>query len=460
MRPASQSPPDRSRPPAPGPRRPFRFPDFTVHRLENGLALYLVPGTKVPLVSAELLLPAGAQHDRFGGTSVPGLARLAAEMLDEGTAGHSAMELAERVEDLGGSLDTGCGWNMASVAVDLLSRHLDAGLELVAQTALDPTFPDDELERLRDETLAELIRRRDLPSARASEVFARAVYGDTPYGTPIYGTEESVGSISRDEIRAFYEAHAVPAGSALLVAGDFDPEVVRERVEALFGRWTGGPEPADPEIEPRALDGREVHLVDRPGAAQSVLQVGCAGPPRSAEDFRHLLLGHVIFGGNFSSRINLSLRERHGYTYGAKSALRQRRGPGPFFVRTNVATEHLGAAAREIFAELERLREEPPTAEEMEDSREYLLGVFPTTVQRVTGRLARLEALVVHRLPDDYYDDYAERLLAITADDVRAAAERHLDPDRFVVVAVGPADELRPQLEGLGAEVQVHGAAA
>lgn len=441
---------DRQQVPPADPRREFTFPRFTTDRLDNGLTLYLAPGGEVPLVSMELLTPAGAQHD-----PAPGIARLTAEMLDEGTERRSAMELAEHIEDLGGDLSTGCGWNMSSVGVDLLSKHVDAGLELVAETALTPTFPDHEVERLRDETLADLLRRRDQPAALASDAFCRALYGDGPYGTPILGTAESVGALGRDDLRSFYERLYVPAGSALIVAGSFDEAAVRERIEILFGSWrgadgTGGREPADPEIPTRTLDGFEIYVVDRPKASQSVLQMGCVGPPRTRDDYTHLILGNAIFGGKFSSRINLNLRERHGYTYGANSYLQRRRGPGPFFVRTSVATEHLGASVREVFAELERMRAEPPSEEELRDTKDYVLGVFPTMVQKVSSLLLRLEALAVHRLEDDYYDGYVERVERITAQDVRSAFERYIDPRRFAVVAVGPAEQLVSQLADLG----------
>lgn len=450
---AATKPVDRTRVPEPGPRREFRFPDFETHVLDNGLKLYLAPGGDVPLVSAQLLTPAGGQHGKR-----PGLARLTAEMLDEGTERHSAIELAERIEGLGGDLDTGAGWNMATVGVDVLSKHVDEGLELIAETGLAPTFPADDVERLRDETLADLLRRRDSPSSLASDAYSRAVYDDGAYGRPLVGTEESVAALGRDDLLDFYRRHYVPRGSALVVAGSFDADHVRERANVLFGSWrvadtgagSGNTVLADPEIVVRTLDGVEVYLVDRPGASQSVLQMGCAGPRREVDDYSHLVLANAVFGGKFSSRINLNLRERHGYTYGANSHLQARRGPGPFFVRTDVATEHVGAAAREVFAEAERLRAEAPPEDELRDTKDYVLGVFPSTIQKVSSLMLRLQTLVVHRLDDDYYDGYVDRVESIAPEDVRAAFERYVDPSRFVVVAVGPADELRPQLEELG----------
>ena len=441
---------DRTTVPAADERRDFTFPHFETDVLDNGLKVYLAPTGDVPLVSMELLTPGGAQHDPR-----PGVARLTAEMLDEGTETHSAIEIAERIEDLGGSLSTGAGWNMASVGVDVLSKHLESGLEMMAETALAPNFPDDEVERLRDEALADLLRRRDRPTALASDAFCRVLYGDAPYGTPILGTEDSLRTLSRDELLKFYRRLYVPAGSALIVAGAFDAAAVRERVDVLFGSWRGpgghdGHEPPDPTIEPRDVDGFEIYLVDRPKASQSVLQMGCVGPPRGADDYTHLILGNAIFGGKFSSRINLNLRERHGFTYGANSHLQRRRGPGPFFVRTSVATEHLGAATREVFKELDLIRSEPPADEELRDTKDYILGVFPTMVQKVSSFVMRLEALAVHRLDDDYYDGYVERVESVTAEDIRSAFERHVDPQKFVVVAVGPASELRPQLEEIG----------
>jgi len=443
---------DRTRPPEPGELRSFRFPEFERAELENGVRILVARRPRVPLVTLEFLFPAGGQYDPPG---FPGLASLHGELLDEGAAGRSALEVAAEVEALGGALDSGAGWNMAFVEAGVLARHLGAGLELLADLLRSPTFAEEEVERLRQERLADLLRRRDFPRALADQCLAAAIYGDGPYGRPLIGTAESVAAIDRRAVVDFYRRHAVPRGTILIATGDLDPGEVIARAGELVGEWSSGPPPQRPELAPRPLDGVEVHLVDRPGAAQTELQLGHAGVSRTDPDFHRLLLLNALFGGKFTSRINLNLRERHGYTYSVHSYFTRRQGPGPFVVRTAVATEVTGAAARELLFEMRRIREEPVTEEELEETRDYVVGVFPYTLQTLDGVARRLEALAVHRLPDDYYEHYPEELLHVTREELLEAARRRLHPERLAVVAVGPAAALRPQLEELG-PVTVH----
>jgi zinc protease len=191
-------------------------------------------------------------------------------------------------------------------------------------------------------------------------------------------------------------------------------------------------------------------VVDRPGAAQTELRLGHAGVPRTHPDYIPLVMVNTLLGGKFTSRINMNLRERHGFTYGASSRFVARQGPGPFMVSAAVATESAGAAAREVLHELRRIREEPVEPGEIAETRSYMVGVFPYTMQTIGDIAKRLETLTVFGLPDDYYPRYLERLAALTREELLEAARRHLDPDRIAVVAVGPAEVVEPQLAGLG----------
>ena len=223
-----------------------------------------------------------------------------------------------------------------------------------------------------------------------------------------------------------------------------------DRLRTAFEGWPESSCPPVAPIAPRPLAGIEVHLVDRPNAAQTELRIGHAGPPRQHPDRVPLTVLNSALGGKFTSRINLNLRERHGFTYGAYSRFSDRRGPGPFQVSAAVGNGVAGAAAREAIAELARLHEEPLAADELEDTVRYLEGVFPYTLQTVDGIAARLAQLAVFDLPDDYFDRYQERLRAVTREQLSELAREHVHPDRLVVVAVGPAAELRAQLEPIG----------
>lgn len=437
---------DRTLPPAAGALRSFGFPAFLHVELPGGLAVYAARHGDVPLVSLELMTPAGGQHDPPGRH---GLSTLTAGLLDEGTVRGGALEIAARVERLGGYLSSGADWDVAYLAAGVLSGNLQAALELVAEVATSPTFPPEELERLRRQRLAELLRRRHDPSILADERLNEEIFCGTAYGRSLLGDEESVAAIARDDVVGHYRRHYGRRGAALVAVGDLDPETLAAAAERVFGG--GGPAaPPPPEVRPAPLPGVAVHVVDRPGAAQTELRLGHAGIPRRHPDYAPLVVLNTLLGGQFTSRINLNLRERHGYTYGAHSRFVGRQGPGPFLISAAVATEATGAAAREVLAELVRLQEEPVAAVELAETRDYLIGVFPYTVQTVGDLAKRLEMLATYGLPDDYFARYLERVREVTADEVQRLARRHLHPDRIAVVAVGPAETLEPQLAALG----------
>ena len=450
--PAAGTPIDRRRAPPPGRLRPFGFPQFRHARLGNRLSILAARVPRVPLISLQVLMPAGAQ---YGSLDLPGLASLHGALLDEGTHRRSALEIAGLVEGLGGSLISGAGWNMAYAEVGLLSRHRESGLELLAEVVRSPEFPDSEIERLRRERQAELLRRKGQPSVLAGRFFAAAVYRGTVYGQPLIGTEESLEQIDRQRLLELYQRHVGPGGSTLIMVGDLDPEDSIALVSDIFGDWDEIPVPELPLIEPSALAGTEVHIVDRPGSAQTQLQLGHACIPRDHPDFPRMTLLNSIFGGKFTSRINLNLRENHGFTYGAHSYFARRSGPGPFAISAAVATDVAGAAVGELLLEMRRIREQPVGREELAETKDYLIGVFPYTLQTIGDLVKRLEALAVFGLPLDYYERYPAVLADVSRDDILETARQHFDPEHLAIVAVGPEEDLRPQLERFG-PVTVH----
>ena len=442
---------DRSAPPLSGEVHPFRFPHFVRRRLPSGVSAYAARVPGVPLASVELLAAAGAQFDPAGRE---GLASLTAALLDEGAAGRNAMEIAGDIERLGGQLGTGADWDVGYVGTLLLSRHLHAGLRLFAEVATAPTFPQEEVERLRRLRLAELLRRRHQPAVVADEQLAAAIYQGTVYAHPPHGTEASISSLGREEILAFYRRRYRLPAATLIAVSDLDPEellaAAGEGLAASAGATAGEATADPPAIQPARLPGLRLYVVDRPGAAQTELRLGHAAVPRAHPDFTTLAFLNTLLGGKFTSRINLNLRERHGYTYGATSRFAGRLGPGPFVVSAAVATDSTGAAAREVLSELRRIQDEPVSAEEMEETRSYILGVFPYTVQSRADVARRLADLAVYGLPDDYFDRYLRAIASLSRAALQEAAQRHLDPEHLAVVAVGPAEPLRRQLEPLG----------
>ena len=440
--------PDRSAPPPTGPPRGFSFPPFVRRPLGGGPALLAARRPGASLARISLLFPAGGEHDP---RAEAGLAAFTGALLDEGTRRRAALEIAARIERLGGHLATGADWDAGYLSVALLARHAAAGLELLAELAAEPAFPPEEIERERRQRLAEVLRQRADPGFVARERFAREVYGDHPYGGQLLGAPESLAGFDRAAVERFYRRHYTAAGAFAVAVGDLDPEAVAAALERAFAGGDGAP--PRPELTPPAPAGIRVHLVDRPGAAQTELVIGHAGIPRTHPDYLAMTVVTTLLGGKFTSRINLNLRERLGYTYGASCRLYGRRGPGPLVVSSAVANPVAGAAAREVLAELARIRDEPVGGAELEETRSYLIGVFPYTLQTVDGLAGRLENLAVYGLPDDHYATYPERLRALDPETLQAAARTHLHPGDLVVVAVGPAAELAPQFEGVGALV-------
>lgn len=437
----------RDAPPPPGRVRPFRFPPFLRRRLSNGLTVVAAASPRAPLVDLSLVFPAGAEQEP---PEDAGLASMTAALLDEGSAERDALAIAAAVSDLGGRLASGADWDTGSIEVELLARHAEEGLALLTELATRPTFPPEEIERQRRRRAAELLRRKSDPAHLAEERLLGAIYGEAPYGRTVLGDEASLARLDRERVRACFAACYGLAGAALVAAGDLDPEAFVARAEAVLGGLDPGVAAVPPAHAAPPPGRLRVEIVDRPRAAQTELRLGHAGVERAHPDFLPLTLANTLLGGKFTSRINLNLRERHGYTYGAHSRFDARRGPGPFVVRTAVTTAATGAAVREVLAEIRRLRDEPVGADELADARRYVVGTFPYTLQTTSGVGDRLETIVAYGLRDDYYDRFPEEIEAVDAETVQAMARRHLRPDEMAIVAVGPAEELVPQLEGLG----------
>jgi predicted Zn-dependent peptidase len=439
----------RSTPPPPSASRPFRFPPFSRHRLANGMQVLVAPLSGFPLLTLELVLPAGGENDPPGQA---GLGSLTAGLLDEGTAHRGALEIATAAEHLGGYLASGVDWDVGYVVAGALARHWRQGLELLAEVATSPTFPAPEIERLRRQRLAEILRRAQDPGYLADRGLQRAVYEGTRYAEPLIGTKASLTGFDAAAIRSFYARHYDFGRATLIAVGELDPAALLATCAAVFGESRGDREGGEspPPIVPRPLATTSVFLVDRPGAAQTEICLGHAGLPRTHPEWATTTVLNSILGGKFTSRINLNLRERYGFTYGASSRFLGRRGPGPFAVTAAVATGSAGRAVHEVLGELRRIRAEPVAAEELAETKSYIGGVFPYTLQTIDDLAKRLDTLATYDLPDDYFDRYLERVGGVTAEDVLAAAQRFLDPDHLAIVAVGPTRELEPQLADLG----------
>jgi predicted Zn-dependent peptidase len=437
--------------PVPGQPRPYEFPPTSRFALRTGLRVIVTPMPGRELVSASLVIRSGAvdEPDALGGATV-----LAARALTEGTEVRDAIALTEAAERLGASIHAEAGWDATSAGLDVPASRLEPALELLAEVVRRPSFPESEVERLRDERLTDLLQAKADPRRRADEAYVSTIYaGSSPYHRPAGGTADTVARLTAADLRSVQARSVTPSRSALVVAGDVDPDHVLAIVERLFGEWTGadagfdGSDGSSPIDDAAAIDERRVVVVHRPGAVQTEIRIGHPGLARRTDDFYPVTVMSAILGGLFNSRLNMNLREEKGYTYGASAGFDLRRGRGPFTARAAVNTEATITSLREFLLELDRIREAPVTEAELRAARDYLVGVFPLRFETPGPVAGSLAGLFVHSLPDDELAHYRARIEAVTADDVLRVAREHIRPERAAIVLVGDHDQFGGALE-------------
>jgi len=441
------NPIDRTIAPQPGPPRPYHFPHVARRTLDNGLRLLVAENHNAPLVSVRSLIRSGADYDT---PDLAGLASLTAELLDEGAGNRDAVRLAEDLGLLGASLGSGADWDASYISVDSLSRTFVESFAIFADVTRRPMLPQASLERVQSERLMELLQQRDEPASIAGKRFSNLIYGNGTYGNTVLGNPESVARIKVDDVRRFYATHYVPNNGSIVIAGDVNAEHALDAASRFFASWPAAELPPRPAISPKTFDSNRIYLIDRPTAVQSEIRIGHIGIARSTEDYFALSVMNALLGGVFNSRINLNLREKHGYTYGARSMFAFRRQAGPFVVSAPVRNEVTRESVTEVLAELRRIRTGDVETVELEDTKNYLMGSFPSTVQSAGDIAGRLVDMELYDLPTDYFDRYRENIGAISKSDVEHVAQKYIDPESVIIVIVGNASQIREPLGTLG----------
>lgn len=450
---------DRSRLPVPGPDRPFHFPRMAKRRLGNGLEVRAISHHSVPLVSMCLLVPGGSAVDP---PDRPGLVSLTAGLLDEGSRGQSALEVADRVARIGGDLDLDVGADAVVVSLTTLERFFETGLALVHEMVTEPTLAEADFDRVRRLRVERLRQLRDHASAVADRAFAAALYGAHPYGHLGLGTERSLSALEVRDVRALHASLFTPDGATLVVTGDRAEAELLDAAARAFEGWRPASTPpfnraaalAPPPVTPLA----RLAVVARPGAQQSELRIGHVCAARSTPDYHALLMLNTILGGQFVSRINLNLREAKGYTYGVRTGFDLRKGLGPFVLQTSVGTDSTADAVREALRELSDIGSvRPATDDEValglaSVSKGYPRG-FETAVQVARSAVQ----LALHGLADTHFEEFVPKLAAVTPAEVTRVARQYLDVSKMTTVVVGDLDRIGGSLEqaGLGPPVPV-----
>jgi zinc protease len=427
--------------PALGPERPVVWPPRTVRRLSNGMQVVLVEAHGVPRLSIELILRSG---DAATAHTIPGLADMVATTVRTGTARRSRRRIEEDLRRMGGDLSTGAGSDSSTIAADGLAEAAGPLVELVAEIAREAAFPEPEFEHERRQAIEGLKLERSNPGFLAGERLRRQLFGAHPYAV-VSPTIEQVQAYRLEDLRAFYGRHYAASNALLLAVGDFSAGAMMEHIERAFGSWPAGEVPAVDDPPVVAERGRRVHVVHLPDTTQARVIVANHAITRRHPDWTRLAVANAIYGGAFHSRLVSNIREQKGYTYSPRSQAHPLRRHGWFSSQAAVRNEVVAATLTEIFYEMDRMRSLPVAAEELDEIQNYLTGVFSLGVATQDGLRRQLATVYLHELPEDYLETYRERVRAVTAADVLAAARKWMDSANALIVVVGDRAQVADQ---------------
>ena len=438
-----------TQPPALGVPADLRLPAVQLATLPNGVTLRLVEMHEVPLVQVYLQINGGARLDG----DLAGLATFTASMLDEGAGARDALGIADQAAYLGANLFTSADWDHLYVTLNTPKRTFTEGLDLLADLALRPTFTSADVARERELRLADIIQQQDEPGTTARLAFSAITFpAGHPYHRPIDGDSASTARLDSTAVRGFYQRLFKPDQAEFIITGDLTLAEAKREIAARFGRWI--PDrmarlrpPATPAVAPPAH--RAVYLVDKPGAAQSVIMIGAPGVARTSPDYAAIEVMNTILGGSFSSRLNQNLRETRGYTYGAGSGFTWRPLPGPFLASAAVRTDVTDSSLVEFFTELNAIRDAPVSELELTRARNYIALGLPGEFETTRQMADQISTLLEFGLPTSWYTTYLKQVRAVTAAEVQRVARRYVDPARVHVVIVGDVEKIRPGIEAL-----------
>lgn len=441
---------DRSKLPEQGPTPKVKFPEIQKAELKNGLKIVLAERHTIPVVNFNLVIDAGYSADQFG---LPGTSKLAMEMLDEGTKKRTALQISEELSLLGASLSTGSDLDASYVTISALKSKLDESLDIFTDVILNPSFPESDFNRLKSQILSAIQREKVTPTSMALRVFPKILYGkDHAYGNPLTGsgTEESVRKISREDLIKYHQTWFKPNNATLVVVGDVTMGELLPKLEKFFSNWKPGKVPKKNITPVEHKQKSEIYILDRPGSLQSLIFAGHIAPSSNDPDDIAIEMMNTIFGGTFTSRINMNLREDKHWSYGASSFLMGALGQRPFIVYANVQLDKTKESMVEIKRELEEyLTTRPATIEELEKNKQNEVLSLPGTWETMRSVLGSLVTMVKYKLPDDYYYSYSEKIKNLKLEDIHRAIRKVINPNGLVWVIVGDREKIEKGIREL-----------
>jgi len=447
---------DRSKLPETGTPPTAKFPEIQEATLSNGLKIMLSQRSAIPVVNFRMIMDAGYAADQFG---LPGTASLALSMMDEGTTSRSALQISEELAMLGATINTGSNLDMSTVSMSALKSNLNKSLELYADVLLNPAFPQNELDRLKKQTIAGIQREKSTPVQMALRVFPKYIYGkDHAYGLPFTGSgyEETVQKISKNDLSNFHRTWIRPNNATLVVVGDITIEEVKSKFEDLLADWNSKEVPKKNISTVSLKEKSTVYLMDKPGAQQSIILAGHAAPPKADKDNIALESMNTILGGSFTSRINMNLREDKHWSYGSRSMLLGARGQRPFVVYALVQTDKTKESVQEVIKELNGiLTDKPATADELNKIKLNKTLRLPGSWETGNAIAGSLGEMVRYGYPKDHFNTFVSKINSLSLEDINNAAKKVVNPDKIDWVVVGDRVEVEAGLNKLGMEVKL-----
>lgn len=435
---------EKQKPPVPGTPRNFAIPEVRRIELPNGLKVRFVPYGEVPKATIRLVTQTGNIDET---ENEVWLSDVTGAMMEQGTTSRSAQQIARDMAMMGGALDIAVAMNQTTIGTDVFSESAADAVTLIADVVRNPLFPEADLARIRGDRARDLSIRRSQPGPIAAEKFSQVLFGKSVYGRT-FPTEAGLQGYTLEQVRSFHARNFGAARSFLYVVGRFDAAAVEAAIRRGFGEWPAGSPPSKPQVAP--ISARSLHLIDRPGAVQSTVYVGLPVADANHPDYLALTVMNALLGGSFGSRITANLREQKGYTYSPGSAVVSRLGAASWAEMADVTTNVTGASIHEILFEIDRLRKDPPSAEELRGIQNYLAGTFVLRNSSRPGIAAQLAFLDLYSLSESYVRNFVQSVYALTPADIQRLAKTYIDPAKLAIVVVGDRSKVEEQLKPYG----------
>jgi len=430
--------PDRSSPPKSEKPKNLQLPPIQNFSLSNGIKVVMMEKRDVPLVQVNLVIQTGPFHDPVG---KEGLAEFALDMMDEGADSLDALKLSDEIDYLGATITTASREFSSTIACSTPASKLKQSLSLMSLIAIKPSFTQSEIDRKKKESLSDLLQEFDNPDIIAGKAFYKYLFGNKiSYGKAV--SEKSIRAFTRADLTGFHKMNFIAGNTSIIVVGDVSKDEISPLLEQYFASYSSAMMKRPGNPVPEQYKSRKIYIVNKPGAAQSVFMIGAIGAERSTPDYNAIRVFNTIFGNSFTSRLNTNLREVHGYSYGAFSYFNFWPVPGPFIASSSVQTDATGKALKEFFNEFDAIKKTFPT-DEFERGKNYEALGYAGDFSTLAALAHKLQDYVTNSLPDDYFNTYVDKILAVSQSSAEAATRKYILPDKFLIVIVGDASKIQ-----------------